>query len=245
MMIWSKLLLDMALFLRCKGKNYYFCRPMRKEKRTWVAIMSFLSVLFSLVFIEGCTTVSKSVRRNDGMAFKKDALQPVEVPQALGYDNVLLAWDYSRFESLNLFKYGLGYSHTVADSIIDYAMRFLRVPYVPSGKGPDKFDCSGFTSYVYRHFGYELECTAVGQLKDGWMEIKNPEELKRGDLVFYGGRNKTKRIGHVAIVVDNDLVNHRFTFIHATVNLGVTVSVSTELYYAKRYITACRILPES
>lgn len=218
---------------------------MRKEKRTWVAIMSFLSVLFSLVFIEGCTTVSKSVRRNDGMAFKKDALQPVEVPQALGYDNVLLAWDSSRFESLNLFKYGLGYSHTVADSIIDYAMRFLRVPYVPSGKGPDKFDCSGFTSYVYRHFGYELECTAVGQLKDGWMEIKNPEELKRGDLVFYGGRNKTKRIGHVAIVVDNDLVNHRFTFIHATVNLGVTVSVSTELYYAKRYITACRILPES
>jgi hypothetical protein len=49
----------------------------------------------------------------------------------------------------------------------------------------------------------------------------------------------------VAIVVDNDLVNHRFTFIHATVNLGVTVSVSTEYYYAKRYITACRILPES
>lgn len=218
---------------------------MRIEKRTWIAIMSFLPVLFSLVFVEGCTTVSKSVRGNDDMAFRKDSLQPVEAMQALGYDDVLLAWNTSMYEPLNPFKYGFGYSHTVADSIIEYAMRFLRVPYVPSGKGPDRFDCSGFTSYVYRRFGYELEHTANGQLKDGWMEIKKPEELKRGDLVFYGGRKKTRRIGHVAIVIDNDLVNHRFTFIHATVKLGVTVSFSTESYYAKRYITACRILPES
>ncbi len=218
---------------------------MRKEKRTLVSIVSFLSVLLSLVFVEGCTTFSKSVRGSDSVAFRKDTLHPVEELQALRFDRVLLAWDSSMFEPLNPFKFGFGYSHNVADSIIDYAMRFLKVPYVPSGKGPNKFDCSGFTSYVFGHFGYELKRTADGQLKDGWMEIKKPEDLKRGDLVFYGGRKKTKQIGHVAIVVDNDIVNHRFTFIHATVKLGVTVSTSTETYYAKRYITACRILPES
>ena len=135
--------------------------------------------------------------------------------------------------------------YTVADSIIDYAMRFLRVPYVPAGKGPNKFDCSGFTSFVFRHFGYELDATAVGQLRNGWMVVNDPADLRRGDLVFYGGRKKTRSIGHVAIVVDNDRFNNRFTFIHASVTLGVTVSTSTESYYAKRYITACRILPDS
>ena len=216
---------------------------MRKEKRTLTVLAWFLS-LISLVFVEGCTTVSKSVRGNEDIVFKKDSLQPVETLQALRFDDFLQARDSSMHGFLNPSRYGYGQNHTVADSIIDYAMRFLRVPYVFSGKGPDEFDCSGFTSYVFHCFGYELKRTADGQLKDGWMEIKKPEDLKRGDLVFYGGRKKTKQIGHVAIVVDNDVANRRFTFIHATVKLGVTVSASTETYYSKRYITACRILPD-
>jgi hypothetical protein len=132
----------------------------------------------------------------------------------------------------------------LADSIIDYAKRFTGVPYRSGGNGPKIFDCSGFTLFVFKHFGYSLKRTVLGQLQDGWKEIDNPDELRRGDLVFYGARRNPQKLGHVAIVVDSYPEEHYFTFIHATVKLGVTISNSTEKYYRIRYLTACRILPE-
>ena len=138
----------------------------------------------------------------------------------------------------------ISFTKLLADSIIDYAKTFMGVRYVSGGNGPSIFDCSGFSSYVFRHFGYQLKRTVTGQLEDGWKEIKNTAELRRGDLVFYGSRRNPKKMGHVAIVVDNCPDDHYFTFIHATVKLGVTISKSDEKYYRIRYITACRILPE-
>ena len=132
----------------------------------------------------------------------------------------------------------------LADSIIDYAKRFMGARYVSGGNGPSIFDCSGFSCYVFKHFGYSLKRTVLGQLQDGWKEIDNPDDLRRGDLVFYGARRNPQKLGHVAIVVDNYPEEHYFTFIHATVKLGVTISKSTEKYYRIRYLTACRILPE-
>lgn len=133
---------------------------------------------------------------------------------------------------------------TVADSIIDFAMEYVGTPYKPGGSGPDKFDCSGFAQFVFNRFGYRLTRTVAGQLKDGWTIIEDPSDLRRGDLVFYGARKNPKRLGHVGIVVDNDPDGNSFTFIHASVKLGVTVSTSTEKYYRIRYLTACRVLSE-
>lgn len=155
-------------------------------------------------------------------------------------DTVFSAENYETTRSLNDTSF---MSQALADSIIDYARRFMRVPYVPGGNGPDKFDCSGFTSFVFRHFGIKLSRTVNGQLDNGWMMILDPKQLRRGDLVFFGSRRVVNRLGHVAIVVDNDPDRHCFTFIHATVKLGVTISASTEKYYRLRYLTACRILP--
>lgn len=136
------------------------------------------------------------------------------------------------------------FSELLADSIIEYAKTFRGVPYKRGGNGPKKFDCSGFTLYVFRHFGYSLKRTVVGQLGDGWKEIDDTAELRRGDLAFFGGRKNTRTMGHVAIVVDNYPDQHYFTFIHATVKKGVMISRSDEKYYKIRYMTACRILPE-
>lgn len=136
------------------------------------------------------------------------------------------------------------FTELLADSIIEYAKTFMGARYVPGGNGPSIFDCSGFSSYVFRHFGYQLKRTVTGQLEDGWKVIKNTSDLRRGDLVFYGSRRNPKKMGHVAIVVDNNPDEPYFTFIHATVKLGVTISRSDEKYYRIRYLTACRILPE-
>ena len=138
----------------------------------------------------------------------------------------------------------VSFSKLLADSIIDYARTFMGARYVPGGNGPSIFDCSGFSLYVFKHFGYHLKRTVLGQLEDGWKVIKKTDDLRRGDLVFYGSRRNPKKMGHVAIVVDNYPDEHYFTFIHATVKLGVTISKSDEKYYRIRYMTACRILPE-
>lgn len=149
-------------------------------------------------------------------------------------------WD----SMLRIMEPEVSFMDLLADSIIEYAMTFKGVPYRHGGNGPKIFDCSGFTLYVFKHFGYKLKRTVLGQLQDGWKEIDDPAELRRGDLVFYGARRDPSRLGHVAIVVDSYPDEGYFTFIHATVKLGVTVSKSNEKYYRIRYLTACRILPE-
>lgn len=231
----------MHFFSCCKGKNYYFCSLMKDKKRTFVSKMSFPFFFVLLVFLGGCTLISRLTLGNDNRE-DCDGTMLQELP-AIDYCEGLFMtqWDSIQYNLPDPSQYCR--HHTVADSIIDYAMRFMRVPYVPAGRGPDKFDCSGFTHYVFSRFGYDLSYYAPDQLASGYV-IHRPEDLKRGDLVFYGGRRNKKKIGHVAIVVNNDPANHSFTFIHATVHQGVTVSTSTESYYAQRYITACRILPD-
>ena len=135
-------------------------------------------------------------------------------------------------------------ANALADSIIAYAMEYMHTPYHLGGNGPHVFDCSGFTKYVFRRFGYSLQRTVPGQLSDGWKIIDNQEDLRRGDLAFFGGRAVPTQMGHVAIVVDNDPEAHSFTFIHATLKRGIIISESNEKYYKTRYMTACRILPE-
>ena len=214
---------------------------MKDKKRTFIYKMSFPFLFILLVIQGGCTMVSKVICGNDDRT-DWDATVLQELP-TINYCNGLFMtqWDSINYDLPDPSKYCM--RHTLADSIIDYAMRFMRVPYVRAGHGPDKFDCSGFTHFVFSRFGYNLSYYASDQLHNGYV-IHRPEDLKRGDLVFYGGRYNTKKIGHVAIVVNNDPVNHSFTFIHATVSLGVTISTSTESNYAQRYITACRVLPD-
>lgn len=221
---------------------------MSVENQTSVSFVLFALLLLSSLLV-GCTAFSGLVRPRD--ANKKraaDANDTIPRIKELESRDIFELSRIGQWDSIQVSDFGLpyaySYSNKLADSIIEYAKLFLGAPYVYAGKGPNKFDCSGFTAFVFRHFGYELRASAKGQLDDGWKVITKPDELRCGDLVFYGGRGKTREIGHVGIVVSNDPTLHRFTFIHASVRLGVTISGSTEAYYYPRYITACRILPE-
>ncbi len=129
------------------------------------------------------------------------------------------------------------------DSLINFAHQYLKTPYRLGACGTKAFDCSGFAGFVYKYFGYYLERTAAAQAAQNGMEI-NRTELKPGDLVFFKGKNaKQDRVRHVGIVVDADNEGN-FSFIHASIKLGVTVTESKKPYYDTRYITAKRIIPE-
>ncbi len=54
------------------------------------------------------------------------------------------------------------------DNVVAYASNFLGTPYVWGGTSPSPgFDCSGFTQYVYAHFGVSLGRTTYDQINDG------------------------------------------------------------------------------
>lgn len=135
---------------------------------------------------------------------------------------------------------GGGNSDMVAD-MIAYAKKFMGTRYVRGGKSPKGFDCSGFTGYVFRQFGYNLNASSAAQATQG-VQIKR-EEAEPGDLLFFTGRNsRSGRVGHVGIVIDNDAVTGEITFIHASVSSGISIDRVSAPYYAKRFLSVRRVL---
>ena len=87
------------------------------------------------------------------------------------------------------------------NNVISYASNFLGIQYQWGGNGPNTFDCSGFTSYVYSHFGISLPRVSEDQQNFGMSVSK--DNLKPGDLVFFG-----YPAHHVGIYVGNGCYIH-------------------------------------
>ncbi len=125
-----------------------------------------------------------------------------------------------------------------ADSLIEFAVRYIGTPYGYGGTTERYFDCSGFTGFVFNRFGIAIPRTSRDQYTSG--ESVTEGEWMPGDLVFFGGRAQSSSVNHVGIVVGT-LDNGSFDFIHASTSKGVIVSNSAEKYYAARYIGARRL----
>lgn len=125
-------------------------------------------------------------------------------------------------------------SSGLGQQVVEYAKQFLGKPYAWGGNGPNSFDCSGFTKYVYSHFGYTLNRTASSQLNNGTAVARG--EWQPGDLVFfYNGRVSTP-VSHVGIYVGNG------QFIHASTNsYAVQYDSLYSSYYSNAYVYARRI----
>ena len=131
----------------------------------------------------------------------------------------------------------------VADAIIQEAGRHLGKPYLYGGNGPESFDCTGFTCYVFDKSGYKLPRSSSEQAKFG-REVKGGiDKFQKGDLVIFGGRTTKKSPGHVGIFIAADSLSSSFTFIHAS-SSGVTISHVDEPYWAQRFLGVRRVLPD-
>lgn len=125
--------------------------------------------------------------------------------------------------------------------IVKTAMRYIGVPYRSGNSSPKGFDCSGFTSYVYKQFSIFLNRDSRSQYTQG-TPVSKVADLRAGDLVFWKGSNRNGGVGHVGIVTEVSKTTGSFKFVHAAVHGGIRVSDSREAYYNNRYVGARRIL---
>lgn len=132
-------------------------------------------------------------------------------------------------------------SSAMLGDLLKEARKHLGKRYRSGAKGPSAFDCSGFSSYVYRQFGFELSSSSRAQFLQG--EEVGRDELREGDLVFFTGRNRRGGVGHVGIVVSADNEKGTFRFIHASTSGGIKID-GCDGYYAPRFLGARRVITE-
>ena len=90
-------------------------------------------------------------------------------------------------------------------SIVNYAMQFLGNRYVHGGNSlVTGTDCSGFTSLIYKEFGYSLSRTPSGQLSSNGRSI-DYSQIQPGDIICYG---KGGKCTHVALYIGNGQIIH-------------------------------------
>ena len=148
--------------------------------------------------------------------------------------------DSFQSESAQTVESSVSYNASFGENVVQTALQYLGASYRLGTSGPTVFDCSGFTSYVYRKQNVSILRTSRSQFTQG-TPIARISDLKKGDLVFFGGRGNARSVGHVGIVKDVDPSGNNFSFVHASIS-GVKVSNSSEAYYSRRYIGARRIV---
>jgi cell wall-associated NlpC family hydrolase len=109
-------------------------------------------------------------------------------------------------------------------AIVSVARKYLGARYVWGATGPQTFDCSGFTSYVYRQVGVSIPRVSRDQINAG--ERVSRKDLAPGDLVFFGSP-----IHHVGMYIGGGMM------IHAP-STGDVVKISPA--FRSNYVGACR-----
>lgn len=121
---------------------------------------------------------------------------------------------------------------TQTKKAIEIAKSYIGGKYVWGATGPDSFDCSGFTQYIYKKaYGKNIPRVSYAQAEYGQKVEKN--DLQPGDLIFFDTMNKG-RVSHVGIYIGNN------KFIHAASSKSGIIESELSGYYDKKYLGARR-----
>lgn len=107
-------------------------------------------------------------------------------------------------------------------NFLSVAEKYLGADYLYGGRTPDGFDCSGYTSQVFKELGKTLPRTSYGQYA-GSTKVK---EAVPGDLVFFGKGS----VSHVGIYVGNN------RFIGSQTSTGVAYARLDSGHWSERII---------
>ena len=122
--------------------------------------------------------------------------------------------------------------------VIYVAQNQLGKPYVYGSTGPNQYDCSGLTTYIFRQIGVSLKRSAYSQGYDESFEkITGWENLRRGDLVFFNTISDSDLSDHVGIYLGDGYFIHASSGGHKVVVSNVTTG-----YYNRVFSWGRRIL---
>ena len=128
---------------------------------------------------------------------------------------------------------------SVTQKVEKYAKKQLGQKYVWGATGPNRFDCSGFTRYVFRSTaGIKIPRVSRDQAKVG-KYIKSIKDLRRGDMVFFDTEKKFKgKVNHVGIYLSNG------NFIHASSarKKVIITNFNKKPFYKRRFLWGRRVI---
>ena len=129
-----------------------------------------------------------------------------------------------------------GMSVSKRSDLIHYSYEFMGIPYKWGGADEEGFDCSGFTSHVFKYSEITLPRVASEQYK--YAKTINAKRAFMGDLVFF---SEGKEITHVGILVNQP--NERKRMIHSSSTKGISVvDIDESDYWRNRIVGYGRII---
>jgi len=132
----------------------------------------------------------------------------------------------------------------IPDSLVAFGKSLVGTPYLYASSDPaNGFDCSGFITYVFNHFGIAVPRSSV-DFTDMGIEIPT-DFASPGDLILFTGTDSTIRIvGHMGIVESNERGN--LLFLHSTSGKAYAVVISPlKGYYEARFVKVIRVFPQT
>ena len=120
--------------------------------------------------------------------------------------------------------------------VIETARSYQGTPYLYGGTTRLGLDCSGLLQVSFAEAGVTIPRSSNEQAV--WGEPVKSNDLRPGDLVFFGPAPGARTITHVGLVtvVDAEGVD----FIHASTSLGVVENSLESDYYLSRFVRAVR-----
>jgi lipoprotein Spr len=132
---------------------------------------------------------------------------------------------------------------TTPDELVTFAKSLKGIRYRFGSTNPEKgFDCSGFVNYVFHHFGIGIPRSSIDFASAfGRVDLS---EARSGDLILFTGTKRSKRAGHIGIVISEP--GEPVMFIHSTSGAanGVTETPLND-YYMGRYIKTIRLFTDN
>lgn len=138
------------------------------------------------------------------------------------------------YESSCLPSFNAQEAMVLRDRVVATAKKYVGVRYLWGGTSPWGFDCSGYTQYVYKAVGIDINRVVQAQLSNGVIVAK--EDLQAGDLIIFSNTGSYGYASHIGIYLGNGQL------IHASETKGITIVSLSNTYFASHYQCGIRVI---
>ncbi len=130
--------------------------------------------------------------------------------------------------------------NVTADSVVGFAETLIGMKYkYGSAIKQNGFDCSGFITYVFNHYGIVVPRSSI-EFTNAGTSI-HLDKGKRGDIILFTGIDTTGWVvGHMGIITQNDNGKIKFIYSSSGKSAGVIIS-ELRNYYATRFVKVIRV----